>query len=219
MAQHFDLEEQEQLAQFKHFWSKYGNLITWLLIAVFGTMAAWNGWQYWQRKTAVQASALYDELERAEQAHDTDKAKRVWADMQAQVPRSVQAQHAALLAARSLVEANQLKEARDALQFVVDKSSDDGLNAVARLRLSALDFDAKEYDAALKWLDAKLPDAFLALVAERRGDILLAQGKQDEARQSYQQAYDAAKETDDHRRLVEAKLNALGVNPASTDKP
>ncbi|WP_371809313.1 tetratricopeptide repeat protein, partial [Aquabacterium sp. A08] len=31
----------------KHFWAKYGNLITWGLIAVLGAFAAWNGWQYW----------------------------------------------------------------------------------------------------------------------------------------------------------------------------
>lgn len=219
MAHHFDLEEQEKLDQIKHFWSKYGNLITWVLIAVFGSMAAWNGWQYWQRKSAVEASALYDELDRAQQAQDVDKVKRVWADMQSQTPRSAQAQQGALLAARVLAESGQLSEARDALKFVVEKSSDDGLVAVARLRLSGLDFDTKDLEPALKWLDAKMPEEFLPLVAERRGDILMAQGKQDEARQAYQQSYDAAKEADDHRRLVEAKLNMLGLNPASTDKP
>ncbi|MEP6792408.1 MAG: tetratricopeptide repeat protein, partial [Ramlibacter sp.] len=55
MAKHLDLEEQEQLAEIKHFWNTYGNLITWVLIAVFGTIAAWNGWQYWQRTQAAQA--------------------------------------------------------------------------------------------------------------------------------------------------------------------
>ena len=219
MAHHFDLEEQEQLDQLKHFWKKYGNLITWVLIAVFGAMAAWNGWQYWQRKSAVEASALYDELDRAQLAHDVDKVKRVWADMQSQSPRSAQAHQGGLLAARALAESGQLAEARDALKFVVEKASDEGLVAVARLRLSALDFDTKDLDSALKWLDASTPEEFLPLVAERRGDILLAQSKQEEARQAYQQSYDAAKEADDHRRLVEAKLNMLGVNPASTDKP
>jgi len=65
MARHLDLEEQEQLDDLKHFWKQYGNLISWFLIAVFGSFAAWNGWQYWQRQQAVQASALYDEVERA----------------------------------------------------------------------------------------------------------------------------------------------------------
>jgi len=49
MAQHLDLEEQEQLDELKHFWKQYGNLITWALIAVLSAFAAWNGYQYWQR--------------------------------------------------------------------------------------------------------------------------------------------------------------------------
>ena len=40
MAKHLDLEEQEQLDQIKHFWSKYGNAITWVLIVVLGAFAA-----------------------------------------------------------------------------------------------------------------------------------------------------------------------------------
>jgi len=40
MANQLDLEEQEQLDQLKHFWSQYGNLITWLLIVVLGSVEA-----------------------------------------------------------------------------------------------------------------------------------------------------------------------------------
>ena len=50
MAKHLDLEEQEQLAELKHFWKRYGNIISWLLIVVFGAVAAWNGYQYWQKQ-------------------------------------------------------------------------------------------------------------------------------------------------------------------------
>jgi len=46
MASHLDLEEQEQLDELKHFWKKYGNAITWLLIVVMGSYAGWNGYQY-----------------------------------------------------------------------------------------------------------------------------------------------------------------------------
>jgi predicted negative regulator of RcsB-dependent stress response len=45
---HYDLEEQEQLAQIKHFWNRYGNLIASVLIVVFGGIAAFNGWNYWR---------------------------------------------------------------------------------------------------------------------------------------------------------------------------
>ena len=58
MATHLDLEEQEQLDALKHFWNQWGNLITWVLIAVLGAYAAWNGWQYWERRQAGLASVL-----------------------------------------------------------------------------------------------------------------------------------------------------------------
>ena len=67
MANALDLEEQEQLDQIRHFWKKYGNLISWVLIAVLGSYAAWNGYQYWQRSQAAQAAVMYDEVERAAQ--------------------------------------------------------------------------------------------------------------------------------------------------------
>jgi len=40
MAKQLDLEEQEQLAEIKHFWNEYGNLISWAVIVVFGALAA-----------------------------------------------------------------------------------------------------------------------------------------------------------------------------------
>jgi predicted negative regulator of RcsB-dependent stress response len=53
-------------------------------------------------------------------------------------------------------------------------------------------------------------------VADRRGDVLMAQGKKDEARAAYQAAYKAMDEKLDYRRLVEAKLTALGRRRRST---
>src|SRR5215218_11250051 len=98
MARHLDLEEQEQLDELKHFWNQYGNLISWFLIAVFGAFAAWNGWQYWQRHQAVQASALYDEVERAAAGGDTGRVEQAWKDIQDKFGRTTYAQQAGLLA-------------------------------------------------------------------------------------------------------------------------
>ena len=65
MASHLDLEEQEQLDELKHFWKRWGNLITWLLIGILGGYAAWMGWQTWQAKQSAQSAALFDTVERA----------------------------------------------------------------------------------------------------------------------------------------------------------
>lgn len=79
MAKHLNLEEQEQLDQLKNFWVRYGNLVTWVLIAVFGSVAAWNGWNYWQRTQATKAAALFQELDRAAQSNDAERIERALA--------------------------------------------------------------------------------------------------------------------------------------------
>ncbi len=210
MAKHLDLEQQEQLDEIKHFWKQYGNLITWVLIAVFGGVAAWNGYQYWQRSQAAQASQMYDEVDRAVQGGDVARIERALADMNQRFASTSYAQQAGLLAAKSFHDKGNLDAASAALSAVVDKSSDDGYKAIARLRLSGLLIEKKSYDAALKALEAPFPPAFSGLAEDRRGDLLALQGKKTEARAEYEKAYKSFDERADYRRLVEVKLNALG---------
>ncbi len=213
MANHLDLEEQEQLAELKHFWSRYGNIISWVLIVVFGAVAAWNGYQYWQRSQAAQAAVMYDEVERAAVAGDVAKLERALGDMKERFGRTAYAEQAALLAARIYHDKGNLDAAKGALAWVAGKASDDGYQAVARLRLSGMLFEAKAYDEALQQLVAPMPSDFNALAADRRGDILLAQGKKAEAKAQYEAAYKGLDERSDYRRIIEVKLNALGVDP------
>jgi predicted negative regulator of RcsB-dependent stress response len=213
MAKHLDLEEQEQLAEIKHFWNTYGNLITWVVIVVFGAIAAWNGWQYWQRTQAAQAANLYDEVERAAQSGDLARVERAFSDMKDKFGGTTYAQQAGLLAAKVLVTKGKTDEARNALAWVADKASDEGYQAVARLRLASVLLEAKAYDEALKQLSAEFPKEFDALVADRRGDVYNLQGKKAEAKAEYSKAYKAFDEHGEYRRLVEVKLSALGVDP------
>ena len=97
---------------------------------------------------------------------------------------------------------------------MADKAPDDGLRAVARLRLASVQTGEKAYDEALKTLSASFPAQYTALAADRRGDVLLLQGKRSEAATEFGKAYQGlAAESGDYRRLVGMKLNALGIDP------
>ena len=111
----YDLEEQEQIDQLKHFWAQYGNLITWVLIAVLGGFAAWNGWNWWQRSQSVKAAALYDEIERGTLSRDVAKTERALADIKDQFGGTSFAAQGALLAAQSLFEAGKADGAKAAV--------------------------------------------------------------------------------------------------------
>jgi len=227
MATHLDLEEQEQLDQLKAFWNQYGNLITWTLIAALTAFAGWNGWNWWQRDQSVKASAMYDELETAAQAGDSAKAGGVFKDMKERFPRTMFTQQGGLLAAKVQFDRGEFDAANATLSWVGDHATDPAYRVGARLRLAGLLLDQKKHDEALKALDAAAAEDgaknFEALIADRRGDVLLAQGKADDAKTAYTKAWQAMDPQIDYRRLIEAKLGALGAAPvpekASTGGP
>lgn len=219
MAKHLDLEEQEQLDELKHFWKQYGDLITWGLIVIFGAFAAWNGYNYWQRDQAAKAAMMYDEVERAAQSGDTSRLDRAMTDMKERFAGTAFAQQAGLLAARTYYDKGNLDAAKVSLGWVAGKSADEGYQAIAKLRLAGLLLEAKAYDEALQQLSGTFPKDFVALAADRRGDVLAAQGKKSEARAEYEKAWKGMDERTEYRRLVEVKLNALGLNPSAALAP
>lgn len=213
MATHLDLQEQEQLDSLKHFWKQYGNLITWVLIIALGGYAAFNGWQWYQRDRAGKASVLFDELERAVEANDVDKTARVFSDMKDHYGSATLTGQGGLLAAKLQFEKGQPDAARASLDWVIANASEREYAAIARLRLAGVLLDEKKYDEALKALPTDAPKSFEGLVGDRRGDILQAQGKLDEARAAFRAAYDAMDPAVDYRRIIDAKLTALGAAP------
>lgn len=215
MATALDLEEQEQLDQLKHFWNTYGNLITWVVLLIAGAFVAWNGWQSYQRNKAVQASALYDEVERSAESGDVARIDRSFNEMKDRFSGTAYAQQAGLLAARALYDKGNADGSRAALGWVAEHAVDPGYQAVARLRLASELLQAKSYDEALKQLSGEMPKEFEGLAADRKGDIYLAQGKREEAKAEYRKAWTALGPSSEYRRLVEIKLNAVGVDPKS----
>jgi predicted negative regulator of RcsB-dependent stress response len=213
MATNLDLEEQEQLDDLKHFWSKYGNLITWTVVLALGGYAAWNGWNWYQRDQAAKAAGMYEELDRAASAGDADKAGRVFVDLRDRYGSAAFAGQGGLLAAKVQFDKGQVPAAQQSLIWVADHASEDEYRAIARLRLAALLLDEKKFDDAFKQLAGSFPKSFEGLAADRRGDVLHAQGKDADAVSAYQQAYKTLEPTDDYRRLVDAKLTSLGAAP------
>ena len=220
MANHLDLEEQEQLDQLKHFWKSYGNAITGVLLAGLLLLASWNGYQYWERSQASQAATLFDEVDRIVRTGDMAKAERAFGDMRERFGSTSYAQQAGLMVAKLASESSKNDVAKSALTWIYESSKDKGVASIARLRLSAILIDEKSLDAALQALDAEMPSDFAPLVADRRGDIAVLQGKPIDARAHYQKAFKSMDERSDYRRLVEIKLNALGgaESPAEGSK-
>ena len=217
MAAHLDLEEQEQLEQLKAFWKRWGNLITWVITAALAAFAAWQGWNWYQRDQAAKAGAMYDEFDRAIAAQDLDKAAAAAGDLKARFAATGFATQASLQIAKLQLDKDKAEDARQSLAWVAEHGAEGGpYRDVARLRLAGLQLDAKAFDEAAKTLDGVKSPEFAGLVADRRGDLLLLQGKGDAAKAEYQKALAALDKTQQYRSVVEAKLATLGV-PTAVD--
>lgn len=209
-----DLQEQEQVAELKAWWNRYGTHVLTAVTAVFLVIAGINGWNYYQRTQSGASAQVFEGLQKLASGGDAPKVLAAAKALSDQYPRTSFASLGQLLAARIAFDANDLTGARGALQWVTDNARDDELRHVARVRLAGVMADQKEFDAALKLLDAERPAHFEAVYSDRRGDILYAQGKPAEAKTAWEKAQGAA--TGALRSAIDFKLELVGGQPVPT---
>jgi len=217
----YDLEEQEQISELKTWWRMYGNLVTAVLLAVSAGVVGWQGWNWYQRNQAAEASVIYAAVQKAAMERDTKRARDAAGELTEKFPGTAYAAMAALTSARMQFDAGDLKTARAQLQWVADKARDKDLRDLGRLRLAHVLFDDQALDEALRLLGEEPGPAFAARFGELKGDILLAQGKKAEAKAAYQAAIarldaadklagsQGARDTQ-YRDLLQVKLDSLG---------
>jgi predicted negative regulator of RcsB-dependent stress response len=209
MAGEYDFEEQERLAELKAWWEDNRWYVLGAIAGLLLAVAGYRGWLSWQARQADDAAAMYTPVAEAAKSRDAKKIADAAKPLVDKHPGSFYASDAALVAAKAAFEAGNLAEARRHLEWVVEHGVTEH-RGVARMRLAAVLMEEKKYDEALKTLDANKDEAFVALVADLRGDIMLAQGRLDEARAAYKLASEKAEPRNPVKSIAETKLNALG---------
>ncbi len=206
----YDLQEQEQIEVLKDWWRKYGNLVTWAAVTLIVGIAAIVGWRSYHAQQSAAAATLYSQLDTADKANEAKKVQEIAAVLSGSHAGTQYASMAALRAAKSFVAANDLANARQRLQWVVDKAKDEEMRDVARLRLAGVLLDEKNFAEALKLLDAKHTAAFDGLYADLKGDIMAVQQRRAEARAAYQMALEKSDPRSNYHQLIQVKLDAMG---------
>lgn len=228
MTEH--LSEEEQLEALKRWWAENGkSTLIGVVLAVSGYLG-WEGWQDKQLADAQAASASYNELVEAMQhepgqplgQEQATTANHLASELKEHYPSNLYASQAALFKAKLAVEAGDLDAAAAELQWVIERNVDDALTLLTRSRLARVQFDQGDYASALVTVADENSGTFKATFAEIRGDVLLAQGNQAQARAAYQLALENLVSEQARRgALLEMKISDL-QNPvvsSSTDQP
>ena len=205
----YDLEEQEQLDELKAWWKLHGNKVLSAATAALVIFAGVQGWAAYQHKQSLEASVQYEALIQldAKNAKAIHAAAAKLVDKYAGTPYAARA---ALFAARADYAANDVKNAKLQIEWVLNHASEDALRTIARLQMAGLQFEEKQYDEALKSLGEKHDVGYEGLFADLKGDTLVAQGKVSEAKAAYAEALLHLDSEGRYHRFTERKLDALG---------
>jgi predicted negative regulator of RcsB-dependent stress response len=209
MSGSYDFEEQERIAELKAWWEDNRWYVVGAIIAALVAFAGFRGWQYWSARQEEDAALMFRPVAEAAKARDAKKLGDTGQALIAKHPGSYYASETALVMAKTAFEAGNLDEARKHLEWTMAKGVDEH-RGIARIRLGSVLLDQKKYEEALKVLDGNNDPAFAPLAADLRGDIMLAQGRLDEARSAYKLAIDKAGPRNPVKNIAETKLNSLG---------
>jgi predicted negative regulator of RcsB-dependent stress response len=208
------LSEAEQWERAKGWLRSYAPWIVGGVVVALGGLAGWNWWQDRQDRLGLAASAKYEQMTEALTKNDLAGAKVASADLERDYPNSPYVDQAHMFDARIAVEAGDLGKADTLLRGVMDRSKDEQLALVARLRLARVQLAQNKPDDALATLNGKPAGAFEARYHEARGDVLFAKGDKPGALKEYRAA-EAGTDT----RSVDAQSLQLKINDLKVDAP
>jgi predicted negative regulator of RcsB-dependent stress response len=213
------MSEQEQWEWLKS-WLRANGL--WILGGIGVGALIVSGWFWWGARTdrlGIEAGAKYTQITEALARGDNTRAQTLTAELERDYGSSPYADQARLLSARTAVEAGELDKAADLLKSIMDKTKDEQLALVARMRLARVQLAQGKADVALATLAAVQPGAFKARFDEVRGDILYAKGDKSGALSAYRAAREGAISQSSDAQLLELKIDDLvadNVTPAAT---
>ncbi len=205
----YDLEEQEQLDEFKAWWKQNGKMISTLLIGLLVAYATYQGWHYYQNKQSVTASTQYQELIVTDEK-DLKSIQAKSASLMDQFSGTPYAGRAALFAAKANYQANEIKSAKAQLDWAIKNAQETSVSALASLQLANILAEEKDFEAALKLLNAPHDVGFDGLFADLKGDVLVGLGKNSDAKIAYQLALIKLDPQGRYRALTQRKLESLG---------
>ena len=177
------------------------------------------GVRYWfsyHRTQAEEASLIYDQLATALAAQKYVDVMQHGKGLLDNYSGTSYATLAALSMAKASLATGDAVKARDHLAWAIKKADDEGIKHIARIRLTRLFIDAKDYTAAMKLITDQPHGAFGSMYEELRGDVYSAQGNSNQAREAYRLAVVGAKDTT-RRQFIQMKLDNLAANIQATE--
>lgn len=205
--------EQEQVEAIKKWWKENGKAV---LLGVIVGVAALVGGRMWiehKQGRAETASAYYEAMMQKAARGEANAALQQGGQIVQQFGGTPYAPLAALAMAKIKVEQGDSAAAGVHLRWVMEHAEQKGLQHIARLRLAELLIGDGQYAEALDLVSGAEQGGFAASHEELAGDVHLALGAREKARDAYAKALAALGPNSAGRGLLQMKLDDVGGAP------
>lgn len=203
--------DDQQLEELKRWWQENGRAVVLGVVLGLGSVGGYLGWQRYSNAQAEMASTLYSRMVNTRALRNHGETVTQADQLIAEFPDSSYAALAGLVAASSAYQNNDTDNAIRLLRWAESHASEPEVAHVARLRLARVLAEKADYDAALAALELVDGSSFADLVAETRGDVLVAKGDSGAARESYDQVLSSTSLDGRGRSRVQGKLDQLSA--------
>lgn len=205
--------EEEQVEAIKKWWKENGRSVVGGIVLGFAIIGGWQAWQGYQRTQGETASAWYDAMRQAVNVADYDAAMEHGKRLIGEYGGTAYASFAALELAKLAYQRGEKSVARNHLRWVSESGPDASIKDLARLRLGQLLLDLNELPMLQNLLSTPPLPAFAGEFAALRGDMEVAKGNREAARDAYRDAL--ARGVEDEA-LLRMKLVDVGGSPAAS---
>jgi predicted negative regulator of RcsB-dependent stress response len=198
--------EEQQVEAIKGFWKENGTAVIAGLVLGFAGFIGFNVYKDTQLENEVLTSDAYQTVM---ESAGVD-GKLFSANASKFITENKDSSYASLT---SLALAKETATHKDwpqvaiHLASAIESSTNQGIKAIASVRLARVQIQLEQYTEALATLSVTMPESFKSAIEETKGDAYLKQGKVELARNAYQAALDVEGQTNNG--ALQMKLNDL----------
>ncbi len=180
--------DEEQVAAIKRWWKENGTSTISGIVGGILIIGGWNYWQSYQQDKYLQAASLYEQLLVDISEENNESIQKITEQISTEHGSTAYASYAALLLAKTKVQAGDLEAAKTILQKQMNGADSSQLRNVARLRLARLMYASGDNEKGLQLIaeaDQTSIEGFVASYDELKGDLYVALDRLSEARTAY----------------------------------
>lgn len=199
--------ENEQVDVIRNFFKENGKAIIIGILIGFGALFGWRYWQGHQTETMARASLSYQQASDALTGGKADGVARMETFIKDN--QNSYGVLAAMQLAQHLVDQKDFARAEQQLAWAQGQNKDQNLASLIDMRLARVQMQEKKYDDALKTLDRITAKGWVAMADDVRGDVQVAKGNVQGARDAYSKGLASAEASQSLQALLKMKLNNL----------